>query len=444
MPTEQDASELNLAIAEGGSYEVIRQRLISHGQALQAATETLNNNRLEEFGRFDMQVISRVRMRTEHNCVARDLVQVGEYLLLGYTVFIGLKKDTQISDVFSLYKKTHHQGNVDFQPEPLADTFLNEARFVADFDELHRYYKQAKLLQLAVVQDKLLAAFQIGERLEDIRVFRWALNQSGGNTSIQYIDNRGERDLLPPPAFDFTWLATGREHQVQGRHPHINIANTIFVETINGDLTVKIENNTEDGLGIYREPVDDQTQSLDDASIFYAQCGSLILLKIRPYREEAWRYLVFNSLTSAVLRIDNIGLACQQLPEQQGIIFPGGYYLQTGEYKLFDTSPFAATAKIEFRTMVRSPNGEDVLYEFYEPISGLCCLLTYNLIEKSLQNPIYGHGYALAGDGELVVFTRATPGSMSSRRRSMVAAPSSSWSAGTVCGGGSAPRRRWR
>lgn len=405
MPTEQDASELNLAIAEGGSYEVIRQRLISHGQALQAATETLNNNRLEEFGRFDMQVISRVRMRTEHNCVARDLVQVGEYLLLGYTVFIGLKKDTQISDVFSLYKKTHHQGNVDFQPEPLADTFLNEARFVADFDELHRYYKQAKLLQLAVVQDKLLAAFQIGERLEDIRVFRWALNQSGGNTSIQYIDNRGERDLLPPPAFDFTWLATGREHQVQGRHPHINIANTIFVETINGDLTVKIENNTEDGLGIYREPVDDQTQSLDDASIFYAQCGSLILLKIRPYREEAWRYLVFNSLTSAVLRIDNIGLACQQLPEQQGIIFPGGYYLQTGEYKLFDTSPFAATAKIEFRTMVRSPNGEDVLYEFYEPISGLCCLLTYNLIEKSLQNPIYGHGYALAGDGELVVFT---------------------------------------
>lgn len=405
MPTEHNANELNSAIAQDGSYEVIRQRLISHGQALLAATEDLNNNRLEEFGRFDMQVVSRVRMRTEHNCVARDLVQVGDYLLLGYAVFIGLKKDTQISDVFSLYKKTHREGNVDFHPEPLTDTFLNEARFVADFDELHRYYKQTKLLQLAVVQDKLLAAFQIGERLEDIRVFRWALNQTGGSTNIQYIDNRGERDLLPPPAFDFTWLATGREHHVQGRHPHINIANTIFVETINGDLTVKIENNTEDGLGIYREPVDDQTQSLDDASIFYAQCGGLILLKIRPYREEIWRYLMFNTLTSDVQRIDNIGLACQQLPEQQGIIFPGGYYLQSGEYKLFDTGPFGATAKIEFRTMVRSPNGEDVLYEFYEPISGLCCLLTYNLIEKSLQNPIYGHGYALAHDGELVVFT---------------------------------------
>lgn len=405
MLTEHETQDINAAIAQGGSYEVIRQRLISQGQALQAATEALNNNRLEEFGRFDMQVVSRVRMRTEHNCVARDLVQVGDYLLLGYTVFIGLKKDTQISDVFALYKKTHQEGNVDFQPEPLANTFLNQTRFVADFEELHRYYKHAKLLQLAVVQDKLLAAFQIGERLEDIRVFRWALNSAGDGSSIEYIDNRGERDLLPPPAFDFTWLATGREHHVQGRHPHINIANSIFVETINGDLTVKIENNTEDGLGIYREPVEDLTQSLDDASVFYAICGGLILLKIRPYREETWRYLVFNSLIQNVVRIDNIGLACQQLPEQQGIIFPGGYYLQSGEHKLFDTSPFANATKIEFRAMMRSPNGEDVLYEFYDPVSGLCCLLTYNLIEKNLQNPIYGHGYALAQDGELVVFT---------------------------------------
>ncbi len=405
MPTENDLNTLNSAMSEGGSYEVIRQRLISQGRALQSATEKLNSARQAEFGRFEMQVISRVRMRTEHTCVARDLVQVGDYLLLGYNVFIGLKTDTHVGDVFSLYKKNHGEGSVDFHPEPLADTFLNEARFVADFEELHRYYKNAKLLQLVVGHNKLLAAFQIGERLEDLRVFRWAIQQNGSTTSLSYIDNRGERDLLPPPAFDFTWLSTGREHHVQGRHPHINIANQIFVETINGDLTIKVENNTEDGLGIYREDVNDKTQSLDDARIEYAQCGDLILLKIRPYREENWRYLVFNTLTQDVKRIDNIGLACQQLPEGQGIIFPGGYYLQNGEYKLFDTSPLSANATIEFRALVRSPNGEDVLYAFYEPINGLCCLLIYNIIEKSLQNPIYGHGYALAANGEMVVFT---------------------------------------
>ncbi|RKO52255.1 hypothetical protein D8O01_19785, partial [Acinetobacter baumannii] len=31
--------------------------------------------------------------------------------------------------------------------------------------------------------------------------------------------------------------------------------------------------------------------------------------------EEQWRYLVFNSLTGKVERIDAIGLACIQLPE---------------------------------------------------------------------------------------------------------------------------------
>ena len=42
---------------------------------------------------------------------------------------------------------------------------------------------------------------------------------------------------------------------------------TLFVETTGGDLTIKVENNTETGLGIYSEPVEDKTQSLDDADL---------------------------------------------------------------------------------------------------------------------------------------------------------------------------------
>src|SRR5690606_31454879 len=113
-----------------------------------------------------------------------------------------------------------------------------------------------------------------------------------------------------------------REMAVNGRHPHVNILDTVFVETVGGDLTVKVENNTEDGLGIYREPVQDKTQSLDDAVIEFARVGSLVLLKILPYREGVWCYLVYNSLTLEVERMDVIGLACVQLPEDHGIIFP--------------------------------------------------------------------------------------------------------------------------
>lgn len=88
-----------------------------------------------------------------------------------------------------------------------------------------------------------------------------------------------------------------RDDHILGSHPHISILDKVFVETINGDLTVKVEDNTEDGLGIYREEVEDQHQSLADAEIYYAALGGLVLLKIRPYREQQFRYLVFNTRT---------------------------------------------------------------------------------------------------------------------------------------------------
>lgn len=387
------------AVAEGGAYEIIRKRLVEQGSSLYSKAGQLNQSRLDEFGSSDMSVAGRVRVRTENNCIARDVVQVGEHLLFGYNVFIGLKKETKVEDVFALFDIQQQESSFEMAPVELSGSFLKETSFVNDFEELYRYYKHTKLVELTIKNGKLLAGFQIGERLEDIRVFRWSVSPDG--KTVKYIDNRGERDIQLPPAFDFEWVFTTREDVVHGRHAHVNILDTVFVETIGGDLTIKIENNTEDGLGIYRESVEDKTQSIDDAQFAYASVGELILLQIRPYREEAWRYYIYNRLTETVLRVDAIGQSCVQLPEDHGIIFPGGYYLQTGEYKAFDEQ----ASGLKFKRSIRSPNGEDVLYVFYEPEEGVVGLFAYNLIEKQLQNPIYGHGYALAENGELVIFS---------------------------------------
>jgi hypothetical protein len=387
------------AVAEGGAYEVIRKRLTEQGTQLETAVSKLNSERLNEFGSSEMSVQSRVRFRTENNCIARDIVQVGPYLLLGYNVFIGLKKETRVEDVFALFTLEQEGDNVECKEVAAESTFLSHPSFVNDFDELYRYYKDTRLVQLSVTHDKLLAGFQIGERIDDIRVFRWSLSPDG--KKVEYIDNRGERDIKLPPRYDFEWVETGRDEIVNGRHPHVNIRDRVFVETINGNLTVKLENNTEDGLGIYQEPVDDPTQSLDDAQIAYAEVGDLILLRIRPYREETIRYFIFNPSTQSVLRVDALGQSCVQLPEDHGVIFPGGYYLQTGEYKAFDET----VSGFRFKRVLRSPNGEDVLYVFYEPHDGVVGLFAYNLINKTLQNPILGHGYALAADGRLTIFT---------------------------------------
>lgn len=394
----QTQDVLDKAVAEGGAYEVLHKRLQDQGQRLRQTTEQLNRQRLEEFGSSQMEVIGRVRIRTENNCIARDIVQVGDCLLFGYNVFLGLKKETRVEDVFSLYRLVEQAEGYEAEPVPLEGSFLAQASFVADFNELYSYYKNTRLLQLMVRDGKLLASFQIGERISDIRVFRWSISVDGQD--VRYIDNRGERDIALPAPFDFEWIKATREMVVEGRHPHLNILDTLFVETIGGDLTIKVENNTETGLGIYREEVLDKTQSLDDAQVEFARLGSLVLLKVLPYREEQWRYLVYNGLTGKVERIDAIGQACVQLPEDHGIIFPGGYYLQSGEYKTFEQS----MAGMRFKRAVRSPNGEDVQYIFYHPEEGRAVLLTYNMINRQLQNPLFGHGYARLEDGRTVIF----------------------------------------
>ncbi|MBH9576952.1 DNA repair ATPase [Inhella proteolytica] len=383
--------------ADSASFELLKKRLATQGEALAAQTCALNDARLQAFGRSELALLLRTRARTENNCHARDLVRIGEQLLFGFNVFIGLRKETSVADVFALYRLG---AGDELEALPLAGSFLDEARFTQDFRELYAYYKNATLIQLRVTADKLLAAFQIGQQLHDLRVFRWQIERDG---SLKYIDNRGERDMQLPPTHDFEWTPTAREHQVAGRHPHVNILDTVFVETTGGDLTVKVENNTESGLGIYSEPVEDRNQSLADAEIAYARLGALILLRIKPYRETVTRYLVFNTRTRAVERIDAIGSSCVQLPEDHGILFPGGCYLQNGETKRFDL-PEAITAGLRFKRMVRSPNGEDVLFVFYEPTSGHYALFTYNLINKALATPLLANGYARFPDGRVLVF----------------------------------------
>ena len=391
------STTVDQAVAEGGAYEVLRKRLLDQGQKLTSIADTLNAQRLAEFGDSKMEIAGRMRIRSENNAVGRDIVQVAGMLLFGYNVFLGLKTTTNVKDVFSLYKLVETNEGYDVAPVDLANTFLDEPQFLRDFQELYNYYKEARLTQLMVKDSKLLAAFQIGQKVSDVRVFRWSISSSN---DVAYMDMRGERDIMPPPAFDFEWIKATKNLEVSGRFPHLNILDTLFLETTGGDLTIKVENNTETGKGIYSEPVEDKTQSLDDAQVEFARVGALVLLKVLPYRETEWRGLVFNTLTQKVVRLDAIVQACVQLPEDHGIIFPGGYYLQNGEHKSFD----ASMADMAYKRSIRSPNGEDVAYIFYNRESGTSALLVYNMVKRQLMPPIFAHGYARLGDGRMVLF----------------------------------------
>ncbi|MGW7727515.1 DNA repair ATPase [Streptomyces canus] len=374
-----------------GTYEVLRDRLAAQAGELARRAEALNSRRTKEFGSTRLELTRTERLRTAHTCVPRDIVSLGDAVLFGHNLFPGRGPETTVGDVFTL-----HDRDLKRLPDNAVPGLLDDPAFVREFAALYRYYRQAHLLQLRRTGGKLLAVFQTGEKTDDIRVLRWALTDEGRAT---FLDARGERDHAFPPSHDVPWTRTTREDHVLGRHPHVSVQGEVFVETVAGTLTVKVEDDTETGEGIYSEPVAEPLQSLADADIAYARVGALILLDVLPYKEDVHRYLVFNTLTKNVVRLDGIGQACRRLPEDQGIVFPGGYCPATGADKTYDLD----TEGLEFEREVRSPNGEDVLFVFHAREEGRSLLLPYNMIRKEIATPLSCHGWALFDDGTLMI-----------------------------------------
>lgn len=373
----------------GGTYEVIRNRLTALGKELEQRLDRLHQERRAVFGTIDLSLLTTERITTAHNCVPRDMVVLGDRLLLGYNVQFGLKVETVPADVFAVYT-FRDQGF----SETVAD-MLDDARFQSDFRELYRYYRHTTFMQFAVLGPHLHMVFRVGKSVSDLKTFKWLIQDN----SLRYLDNRSEHEFHFPTQHAFEWKRTQREAQQFGPHPHISIEDRLFVETVGGDLTVKIENNTQTGEGIYSEPVENADQTLDDAEMYYAILGSIILLKIRPYQERAFRYIVYNDKVQQAQRLDAIETSCVLLPDDHGIVFSRGYYLQTGECKVFESD----LQDMLFVQCIASPNGEDFLYVFYNRDSGVYLLLPYNLIDQRLDTPIICHGYGLFEHGELIL-----------------------------------------
>ncbi len=388
---QQGAAQTAEEQLEGGAYEIIRKRLLNLSNDLFERIDKMNVRRKEIFGALENQALRSDRIMTTNNCMPRDMESVGTFLIFGYNVFIGLKKETRISDVFSVYEMKEDRF------EEVGNEILNDAQFLKDFRNQYAYYKDTRFATFQRKGANLLMVFQVGENAGDVKVFKWHIGEGG---RLTYDDSRSDREYGYPAQHDFEWKRSSRDSFVYGTHPHVSIEDRVFVETVGGDLTVKVEDNTESGEGIYSEPVEHALQKLEDAEIFYAGMGSIILLKILPYQEEKYRYIIFDEKREAATRVDEIARAAIRLPEDDGLIFPGGYFLINEGYKGFNLQ----TEGMKFLKMIQSPNGEDYLYVFYHEIYGEYILLQYNLIGKKVESPITCNGFAMYDDGKMVFF----------------------------------------
>mgnify|MGYP000935701575 CR=1 FL=1 len=372
-----------MSTLEGGTYEIIRSRL-----------ETQKNGiRKEIFGSIETKLIANNRIITENNCIPSDIVCLGDTCIFGYNVHFGLRTDIKTDDVFSIYK--YEEG--EFKQQDLA--IINDDTFLEDFFNLYKYYRDTEFRKFFITGNYLHMVFQVSDRLSDIKTFKWLIKDD----TLIYQDNRSDNEYRFPQQHDFRWQEASRDMHRYGKHPHVSILDKVFVETVGGTLTIKVEDNTTTGKGIYEEEVMHPDQTLDDGNFQYADLGNLIVLQIKPFQEEP-RFFVYNHKLQEVKKIDSLSTSAILLPDQHGLIFSNGYYLQTGEYKLFENS----LQNLFFQERITSPNGEDYMYVFYEEGSGQYVLMTYNIITHEVTTPITCSGFTILEGGELCYFRAET------------------------------------
>ena len=101
---QPDSAAASPAQLEQGTYEIIRNRLQSHSAELTKRLAQLNDSRRAVFGAIPTKLLATERVTTANNCIPSDIFSIGDRFLFGYNVHIGLKSETALEDVFSIFK----------------------------------------------------------------------------------------------------------------------------------------------------------------------------------------------------------------------------------------------------------------------------------------------------------------------------------------------------
>lgn len=370
-----------------GTYEIIQNRLNEQKNDLIQRLHQLNEDRKNIFGGIDFSLIANERISTDHNCIAKDIYSLGDYLLFGSNAHLGLQTEINISDVFSIYAINNNR----FEPQDYA--LINDEIFIDEFKNLYKYYRNTFFARFSFTENYLYMVFQLSESTTDIKAFKWLIKDN----QLIYVDSRSASETAYPPQHGFAWIKATRDMQRSGKHPHISLADKVFVESIGGDITIKVEDNTDTGKGIYSEDVIHKDQNLDDAEIHFCDLDNLVLFKIKPYQETE-RYFIYNHKEKTVSRADALKYSGLLLPENQGVLFSNGYALQTGGLKVISQDQ----NRLYYLKTVIEPNGENFLYIFYDDKTNNYQLISYNIITQTIETPIRCSGFSLLNDGKLI------------------------------------------
>lgn len=383
------------AMKDGGSFSVIRNRLLASAGDFRDSIASLDAQRRDEFGGVSLDILTNVNLLTHSLCKPVDIAKVGDLLVFGFDSDIGMKSRLEVEDVLAAYElKENEAGGFEVHEVSLANTFLASPEFTKVFEKHTKYNRNFRLRQLFVENDVLYMVASIDPQGKEFAHFTF-VNGSEGFKYEDYSLYLPKRNVAEVPE----WSKTTDADIVTGIHPHISVCNKVFVETVGGDLTIKTSDDTTDGKGIYAEDVDSKEQRVGDAEVKYIDLGDLVLLSIKPLSERE-RFFVYNVPTQKVIRCDALEDGFVILEGDGGVIFSNGYAVAGGEMKVYN----AEDTNARYHAHVMSPSGEDVLYAFYNIAESTYTIYHYNLVNKKIAPPIHSNGFTSRKDGKLLVF----------------------------------------
>lgn len=385
----------------GGSYDLLRRRLAGQASELEQIAQRIDATRVEAFGSVGLALTGADRLATDLACQPRDIERIGNLLLLGFNIDVELSIQ-QPEQVFALYAATDVESD---QPglTPVAGddprNFLADPEFRSEFDKLYRFFGKTRFVDLRTTQNQLLAVFQIGDRIDDVRVFRWAIAGDGEERTATFVDSRGDRDYTWPSAHGQEWSTAAREDQRAGAHPVVSIKDEVFVGFRNGRLQLRVETGQGGSHAEIDEAIGNSGQGLADVSVDHLTIGDMLLIRVNLYAEPPRTY-VFSRRSRSGTRVDAAGVSSRLLPGGEGIVFPGGFHLTSTGTRVFDVD----VDDLQFEELIAAPNGEDILYVFHRRTNGEYLLMPYNLVRRQIAQVITAHGFSTFADGSMVLF----------------------------------------
>lgn len=384
----------NLAQQEKNSLALIQKRMESNNQSLHSVSELLNKERTEAFKKVDLRLATTLSINSQINSLPADIVNINGSLLVGYKIKKTSVQKTEISDVFT-FSKIQNSDIDSFaltETNPL-ESILFEEKFMSEFARLYQYYKDAQFHQFIKDANSLLIVFRIGSTEEDIKAYRWDIDR---NQNYKYVGEVQGSTL-------FSKITKGQlklSPVILGNNKKNGLEITPELYLLNQDGKA-IFNHSKSGV-ILEEALSHKLQSIEDIKVFKLQVGGLTLIKFIPYNEDP-RFYIFDSVANKVTRTDNFELSAQALPEDNGVIFTNGYYLNDGQFKKFDFD----LNSYHYETY-KSPNGEDFMFVFYNVKTNDYVIYNYSIVSKEVTPPIVANGYTLLDNGGLLLLKESS------------------------------------